>query len=94
MIQVQPDRIQQNAPPKDMLGLTQASSFFPVFVHHMPANDGAPAYNELSWHPVEIVDLKHFKETVLLYGLYSPFAKEMLNTWARQNRINPQIRKD
>lgn len=63
---------------------------FPVFVHHKPANDGGPAYNELAWHSTEMLDLKHFKEAMVLYSLHSPLLKEMLNTWAMQNRVIPQ----
>ena len=89
MGQGQLDSVQPNAPPEDLLGAAQGPSDFPVFVQHMPGNDGIPAYNELNWHLVEMLDLKHFKETVELYGLYSPFDQEMANTWAMQNRLIP-----
>lgn len=37
-----------------------------------------------------MLDLKHFKEAILLYVLHSPFIKEMLNNWAIQHRAIPQ----
>ena len=37
-----------------------------------------------------MLDLKHFKEAVILYGLHSPFVKEMLNDLATQHSFIPQ----
>lgn len=53
----------------------------------MLAND---AYNELTWSPIEMLELKHFKEAVLLYGLHSSFVKEMLSNWDMQHRVIPK----
>lgn len=86
MVQGRWVRVQPSAPPEDWSGATQAASAFPIFVQHMPANDGAHAYNELTWRPTEM----HFKEAVVLYELLSPFIKEMLSTWATQHRVIPQ----
>jgi hypothetical protein len=47
----------------------------------MPASDGN-AYNELTLCPIEMLDLKHFKIAVVLYGLHSPFINEMLSNLA------------
>jgi hypothetical protein len=58
-------------------------------VQHKPTNDAGSAYNELTWHPTEMLELKHFKEAMVLYSLHSPLLKEMLNTWAMQNRVIP-----
>lgn len=78
MVQGRWVRVQPSAPPEDWSGATQAASAFPIFVQHMPANDGGHAYNELTCRPTEM----HFKEAVVLYELLSPFIKEMLSTWA------------
>lgn len=64
-----------------------APSAFPVFVQYMPANYGGQDYNELTWHMVKMVDLKHFKEAIILYNLHSPFLKEMLSNWFMQHRV-------
>lgn len=32
----------------------------------------------------------NFKEAVVVYGLQSPFVKEMLSNWATQHRVIPQ----
>lgn len=73
-----------------MLGSTQASLAFLVFVQHKPANDGGHDSNEVIWHLVEMLYLRNFKEAVLLYSLHSPFVKEMLNNWSNQNIVIPQ----
>jgi hypothetical protein len=41
----------------------------------MSANDDTPPYNELTLCPIEMLALKHFKESMVLYGLHSPFVK-------------------
>lgn len=57
----------------------------------MPANNVDYAYNELTWCPIEMLDLKHFKEAIISYGLHSLFVKQMLSTWALQNRDTLQV---
>ena len=37
-----------------------------------------------------MLDLKHLKESLVLYSLHSPFVKEMLNTLTTKNRVIPQ----
>lgn len=85
---------QLSAAPEASLGPTQAPSTSPALVQRKPTNDGIPACNELTWHPIEILDLKHLKEAVVLHGFNSPFVKKLLNAWARQNRLAPSIGKD
>jgi len=51
------------------------------------AKDGG---HELIWHPIEMLDLKHFKEVILLYGLHSAFVKEMLSNGTVQHRVTHQ----
>jgi hypothetical protein len=36
-------------------------------LQHMPANDDGHAYNELYWHPIEMLGLKHVKEAIISY---------------------------
>lgn len=50
-------------------------STLPGFVQHMSALSGGQAYNELTSHPIEKVDLKHLKEAIVLYDLHSLFLK-------------------
>jgi hypothetical protein len=48
-VQVQLGNAQLSAPPKYLLVSTQATSAFPVVLCRiMPANDGGPAYNNLT----------------------------------------------
>lgn len=60
----------------------------------MPAEDGGHAYNELTWCPIEMLVLKHFKEAVDLYSLHSSFLKEMLSNRAMWYRVIPQGGRD
>ena len=46
------------------------------------------------WVPVERLDLRRFKEAVVLYGIHSPFVQQMLNSWSTGNRIVPNDWKD
>ena len=56
-------------------------------MQHTPAYNSDHAYNELTLCPIEMLDLKHFKIAVVLYGLHSPFVKEMLSNWAMQHGV-------
>lgn len=47
-------------------------------------------YGKTGWHPTEMINLRHFKESMISYGINSPFVKQTLNSWATQNRINHQ----
>lgn len=57
MVQVNLDSVQTIGAPEDFSSPTQTD----YFVLHMPANDGAMAYNELTLHLVEMVDLNVLK---------------------------------
>ena len=46
------------------------------------------------WTPVKMLDLRRFKEVIVSYGMYSPFAEKMLNLWSTCNRIISQNWKD
>lgn len=48
MVQVQWANVLASVSPEDLICPTQASSAFPIFVQHMPANDAIPAYNKLT----------------------------------------------
>lgn len=50
--------------------------------------------NEIKWSPLEISYFKRFKKMVILYGTHLPYAKQILNSWATQNRILPNSLKD
>lgn len=45
---------------------------------------------EVNWNPVQMLDLKRFKEAVVAYAMHSLFVSQMLNSWATPNRIIPQ----
>ena len=52
------------------------------------AHDGGEVYNELTWHLIEIQDLEHCKEAMVLYDLQSPLVKEILRNWATPNNLS------
>ena len=55
-----------SALPEDLLGPTQATSAFPVFMQHMPPTDGGFTY-ELTLSLIEMLGLKHVKEAIISY---------------------------
>jgi hypothetical protein len=40
--------------------------------------DNSKKNEQLSWNPVKIQDLKHFKEPTVTYGMYSPDVRQIL----------------
>jgi hypothetical protein len=38
-------------------------------------------YGEFGWQPTETQELMKFKEAMVTYDLYSPYVKQILNTW-------------
>ena len=42
---------------------------------------------EANWTPVPMLDLRRFKESIVSYGMHSPFVKQTLNIWSVCNRI-------
>lgn len=77
MVQVQWDSVHLSATPKDFLGVIQISSVFLVFLQHMPVNDSIPSYSDLTWHPIEMLELNHFTEAIIMYSLHSSFLRNV-----------------
>jgi hypothetical protein len=48
----------QVLPLEDLSGATYAPSASRVFVKHIPTNDGVHTYNELTGHPMKMLELK------------------------------------
>lgn len=51
-------------------------------------------YQEFKWWPIEALDLKRFKETVMTHGLHSPYVIQVVNNWATQNHMVPKDWRD
>lgn len=83
--QGQQDNVLPNKSPVDLLGPIQTASVLPVFLQHMPANDGIPAYHELIQQPIEILDLKHLKQ--LLF-----FKLKNFPPWGPYRDSSPQFK--
>lgn len=47
-------------------------------------------YIKVNWETTEMFDLKTFKEAIVLYGMLSPFVKQILKSQAPQKRIIPK----
>lgn len=64
---------------------------FPVSVSEKPAtkkqSNGPIAYH---WEPIQMKDLKNIKEAIVMYGLHSPFVRELLTSWATVNKVTPK----
>lgn len=59
-----------------------------MIAKHTPANGAGHDY-PITWHPIEMIALRHFKESVS-YGTHSPYVKERLSNRAIQDKITPQ----
>ena len=53
----------------------------------MPNGRGCVTAN---WISVPILDLRRFKEVIVSYVMFSPFVKQMLNSWSVCNNIIPK----
>lgn len=46
-------------------------SAFSVVIQHMLANEVEQGYDRMGWLPIEKIDLMHFKEVMISYGMHS-----------------------
>ena len=56
-------------------GVRRAPSVFPLFIQHMPVKHTVSygikqGYAEIGWHPIEMIDLRWFKEAVIMGCIY------------------------
>nr|CDQ07277.1 Bm11540 [Brugia malayi] len=93
--QLQEDRAEVEA--KDKNKESQPKVFrkptlaYPVTIQQKPADDDHPLnYHEAEWRPVEVLDLRKFKESVTNFGMHSPFVKQMLTSWSIKSRVIPK----
>ena len=43
------------------------------------------------WEPICMKDLKSIKEAaVVSYGMHSPYVKQLIESWARNNKVTPK----
>lgn len=67
----------------------------PTVIYPVTTEEQAPGvrhpqgYAEVHWSPVEMLDLKRFKNAVISNGVKS-FEEQILNSWAMRNRIISQ----
>lgn len=48
----------------------------------------------ITCHPIEMIDLRHFKESVISYVMHSPYVKDRLSNQAIQIELFPKIGRD
>jgi hypothetical protein len=61
---------------------------YPVTTQDLPGDDRhLQGYEEVKWNLTDILDLRRFKEAIISYVINSPYVKQILNSWATQNRI-------
>lgn len=58
--------------PEEGPVLTKSPWVFPVIVQHMPANGADHDFDEIAWHPIEMIGLRRFKEAIVSYGIHAP----------------------
>lgn len=63
-----------------------------MIVKHMPAN-GAGYNHKITWRPIEMIDLRHFKESVISYVMHSPYVKDKV-TKLSKIELFPRIGRD
>lgn len=73
--------------------VTRSPSAFTEVIDHRPANGVEYSYDKIGWHPTEMIHLRHFKKSMISYGINSPCVKQTLNNCTTQNRIILQNRK-
>ena len=64
---------------------------FPVSINEKSAMKkhpkGGVAYQ---WEPICMKDLKSIKEAIVSYGMHSPYVKQLIESWARNNKVTPK----
>ncbi|MBV2133726.1 hypothetical protein KRX52_13145 [Pseudomonas sp. MAP12] len=70
--------------------VTRTPLVYPATMVEKPASkkhpQGQMAY---VWQPIQLKDLKNIKESVVSYGLHSPYIKQLLHSWATFNTVMP-----
>jgi hypothetical protein len=57
-------------------------------LQHLPRDVRDPhSHEEVKQNHIDILNLRGFKELVLLYSMYAPYVKQILNAWATQNPL-------
>lgn len=55
---------------------------YPITIQDLPADDRYPQGDEENtWNPIEILDLRRFREMIVSYGRHSSYMKQILNLW-------------
>ena len=68
----------------------QATLLYPVTVKKIRNGTDDTDDAEASWAPIRILDLRRVKEATVLYGIHSPFVKQLLNSWSTCHQITPK----
>ncbi|XP_016827320.1 uncharacterized protein LOC103161659 isoform X1 [Cricetulus griseus] len=61
----------------------------PTMVEKPPTKKHSQGQVAYVRQPIQLKDLKHIKESVVSYGLHSPYVKQLLHSWATFNRVTP-----
>ncbi|MGU7584685.1 gag protein [Enterococcus faecalis] len=70
--------------------VTRTPLVYPATMVEKPASKKHPHGRMVyEGQPIQPKDLKNIKESVVLYGLHSPYVKQLLHSWATFNRVTP-----
>jgi hypothetical protein len=58
----------------------QTSVYLVNIQQRPPDNDYPQGYQEFEWQPMDVLDLRKFKESVTNFGMHLPFVKHILTS--------------
>ena len=68
----------------------RATLLYPVTVKKMRHDKDDEEEAEASWAPIRILDLRRVKESIVSYGMHSPFVRQLLNSWSTHQQVTPK----
>ena len=83
----QEQKVERQPSPQKTLSLHRVIPAFPVITSEKITGSKNPkVIKEHTWEPVQMSDMKEFKQAIVHYRLHSSFVREMLKTWALSNK--------
>lgn len=56
---------------------------YPITTIQNLSGDRRPqCYEKITWNPIDILDLRRFKEAIISSGVHSSYMKQILNLWS------------
>jgi len=55
---------------------------YPITIQNLSDDRCPQCYEEITWNPIDILDLRRFKEAIVSSGVHSSYMKQILNLWS------------